>query len=711
MYNVLLLNIDIFVIRNRCLFTSFLGWHFSALSSPKRELNTTCEWAAFERQDSHHPFHRDRDWITQTQLTDAHLSHIFTSGAYVTMNVSSITALPAEIRKTDNRERAMTDSTTGSFAAYFNQDNERELLLQTPMEVERPMSIVSSVSRDDQEVPTERQVQVAQWQATDALDALRQLLEGILIITRQMKSIHNDFQGEEPQFEQECQSWSDSCSIQSCTSDDERRLSDLSRQLEGDLGAGLMGLSHAAQMLGESSRMASDEASFLMRDVRVAQGTCEEAQKRASKAESAVKILYKKQKALTSELEKSKHERNVLKRQVKALLKEKSVLKEQTEAVRVLELHVVSALQAHELALQQSKRDAEPTEDVSPNIATVRLECTPQDETTFGNVAPEYDEQHFVVSSETTESKVRVASPNCETFVEIAKEKSAKETDTGTVAKEQAPVSATETQEKLGRVGFGGAIGFAGPFGVKKPAWLSKQKSQPKLTAVRKKTIDVTHEAEQDRESVLITQRNSVDELEVHGVDASSQEAVITDECSRDTTMSPANLSIVSDNTMSSFATSNHPASVTPSPTDRSTLMKSFFRGGDKPKGTVKKPLLHLDEDSVDPAERSHDCISTSESAPSFESTSVANTPTCGAPPPKSLACDTNAPVSPFLHDFAFSQASPTDVLDDRVFRSLAIPLMVDTPMKIVKPIPVLSPYCPPEIAQIYAEMGQLHEC
>jgi hypothetical protein len=287
--------------------------------------------------------------------------------------------------------------------------------------------------------------------------------------------------------------------------------------------------------------------------------------------------------------------------------------------------------------------------------------------------------------------------------VEIAKENSAKEIDTSTVAKDQAPVLATEMQEKLGKVGFGSAIGFAGSFGVKKPSWLYQPKSQPKLTAVPKKTVDITDEAEPDREPVLITPRNSVDELEVHGVDASSQEAVTTEEKSRNTTSSPANISIMSDNTKSSLATSNHPASVTPSPTDRSTLMKSFFRGGSKPTGTVKKPLLHLDEDSVDPTESSHDGISTSESA--------LTTPTCGAPPPKSLACDTNVPVSPFFHDFAFSQASPTDVLDDRVFRSLAIPSIIDTPMKIVKPIPVLSPYCPLEIAQIYAEMGQLHEC
>jgi hypothetical protein len=466
-----------------------------------------------------------------------------------------------------------------------------------------------------------------------------------------------------------------------------------------------MGLSHAAQRLGESSRMASDEASLLMRDVRVAQETCEEAQQRANKAESAVKILYKKQKALIGELEKAKNERNVMKRQVKALLKEKSVLKETTEAVRVLELHVVSALKAHEMVLYQSKLSAEGKEDVSPNVATVRLECSSQEETASGNVEPEVDEQHFEAAKETTESKVRSTSPDCETFValteETTKKNSAKEAGPSTGTKEEAPVMPAETQQKRGRVGgFGSAIGFGG-------SWLyNKQKSQSKLTPATTKTVDTTHEAEQAHEPVMITPTHSVDELEGHGFDESSKESIISDECSRDTTPSPTNTSVTSDNTKSSR---NHPRSVSPSPTERSTgtRMKSFFRGN-KPKRGVKKPLLHLDEDSVDRTECSHEC--TSEFAPSSDSTSAASALTCGAPPPKSLACDTTTPVSPFLHDFA--NASPTDVLlDDRVIRSLAIPSFDDTPRKAVKPIPVLSTYCPPEIAQIYAEIDQLHEC
>lgn len=466
----------------------------------------------------------------------------------------------------------MTGSTTGSFAAYFSQGNEQEQFRQPPVEVEQPRSRISSVSHDDLEAPVEQQAQETQWQATDESDTsvtLRQLLEGIRIITRQMKYARNDFQGEEAQSEQEYQSWSDSCSIMSCTSDDERRLSDISRQLEGNLGTGLMGLSHAAQMLGESSRMASDEASMLMRDVRVAQDICEEAQQRAKRAESAVKILYKKQKSLIGELEQAKTERNVLKRQVKALLKEKSVLKKNTEAVRVLELHVMSALKAHEMVLHQSKLNAEGKDDVSPNVATVRLECSPHEEAASGNVEPEVNEQHFEAAKETTESKVRSTSPDCEAFVEVTEEttkkNSANEADISTSTKEEVPAVSKETQQKRGKVGgLGTAIGFGG-------SWLYKQKSQPKLTPETTKTVDMAHEAEQAHEPVLITPTHSVDELEGHGLAVSSKESIITDACTRGTTPSPTNTSVASD-TRSSLAAGNHSLSRSVSPDRKSVV-------------------------------------------------------------------------------------------------------------------------------------------
>jgi hypothetical protein len=214
----------------------------------------------------------------------------------------------------------------------------------------------------------------------------------------------------------------------------------------------------------------------------------------------------------------------------------------------------------------------------------------------------------------------------------------------------------------------------------------------------------MAHEAEQAHEPVVITPTHSVDELEGHGLAVSSNDSIITDECTRGTTPSPTNTSVASDNTRSSLAAGNHSRSVSPSPVEAhtGTRIKSFFRGN-KPMGAVKKPLLHLDNDSVDPTESSREWIS--ESAPNSDSTSVASALICGGQPPKPLTCDTTIPASPSLQDFA--NASPTDVLlDDMVIRSLAIPSIDD-----VKPIPVLSTYCPPEIAQLYAEIGQLHEC
>ena len=94
-----------------------------------------------------------------------------------------------------------------------------------------------------------------------------------------------------------------------------------------------------------------------------------------------------------------------LKRQVKALLQEKSVLKEQAHVARALELHVVSALQAHEqqLALQHAKRRDEVKNDQPENVATVRLECTLPDDDTEDSAEKVVHEEHFGIDSKPDE--------------------------------------------------------------------------------------------------------------------------------------------------------------------------------------------------------------------------------------------------------------------------------------------------------------------
>ena len=609
----------------------------------------------------------------------------------------------------------MTDGSTGSFATYFSELGSVPESTST-MDVDQPAAVEMETCRHDQEAPLEQKMQEAQWQVTDALDALRQLSEGIRIITRQMKNSHEEFQLQETSEEEkqdgslECfraRSWSDSCSLQSCTSDDERRLSDLSRQLEGTLGADLMGLSHAAQMLGENSRMVSHEASLLTQDVHLAQETCQEAKKRANKAESAVKILYTKQKRLIGELEKSKKERGVLKRQVVALLKENEDLKKQNEVVRALELHVAGALHAHErqLALKQSKQQDENTEDGSRNVATVRIECPPHDETKAEVTCVE---DHFATKDETEEK----ALSDVETSVKASENNGRKEADNSAVPNGSAQVPVPEKQKRsTGRVGFGGSIGFGG-FGMRRSSsWrAAKPKTEKKPSVELEKTVDTESTDDQEIDPALITPTNSDDDPDPLEQPNSSG----LKDSGEDSLSSQPKAHLMNQG-VSTTEGHQRTRSVSPSPTERSGLVKGFFHIGSKDRASkvVRKPLLQLDEDSLDPTESSNDCPSTSVTSPGSESNFAQNSLPleCNTArrPPRSLAGVKAGHVSPYA--FEALQTPSKSMLDDRVFRSLAIPGEIMTSPRRKTPKSISPQSCPPEIAQIYAEMSELHEC
>jgi hypothetical protein len=220
-------------------------------------------------------------------------------------------------------------------------------------------------------------------------------------------------------------------------------------------------------------------------------------------------------------------------------------------------------------------------------------------------------------------------------------------------------------------------------------------------------------------EPALISPTNSVDEQVVAGSSENPVSSVADkDESVRNERVTPTNESTETD----SNATCNQPRSVSPSPMERGTVRKSFFHRSYKNRpakavasANTKKALLHLDDDSVDATEGSHDYTSTSETVPGSESTSATSTLSCDAnlarDPPKSLSCDTTGNVSPL-----FATGSSTKVLDDKVFRSLALPSFVEPSPRDedVEIFSVLSPMCPPElaeIAEIYEEIGHLHEC
>lgn len=709
------------------------------------------------------------------------------------MNMST-TANPM---KAPTRERTMTGETIssiGSFATYFGQDaiSDNEPCQDTFQDVGRVMPVTpvfSDMADQDDDIPLEQQVQRAKCQPSDALDALDQVMEGIRIITRQMKRSHMVFQeeAEEQPFSETTKvdtqinrerSWSDSCcsTIQSCASDDDLRLSALARQLEGTIGADLMGLAHAAQMVGENSRMASQEASQSVHDVHMAHESIQQADLRVKKAESAVRIMYKKQKELIGQLEKAKNERNVLKRQVKALLKEKAVMKEQEHVVKALELHVVSALQAHEsqLALQQAKRKEENKED-SGNVATVRLECPSQDEDGFVSTSTDgtrVNEEHFAAAAKlTTETKnvsfsdesKKAEEPTSKAISDAGQDE---ETSTGTsvfAAAQQAPESKSSTfvgaaqeageakdksliaaaQEKenncakaapaRNRGGLG--FGFGGSFrklihhldeletSARPP--VPTKKSEPKQKKPEKKEKEIKDTKAQ--EPALISPTNSVEESSAEGSSeqqptSAAEENKISVPLQGDSSDSTTEASITTDG----ISPCNQASLISPSPTESAGLTKGRFfhhrsnkeqtRRPNKPVVGTKKPLLHLDDESVDATEGSHDCTFTSDTIPASESFSTASGLSCDVhatqvPPLKSLSCDVASQISPFSHDCAAT------VLDEKAFRSLALPAFVGPSQKNGEKAETMTldaTALPPElaeIAEIYAEIGQLHEC
>lgn len=199
-----------------------------------------------------------------------------------------------------------------------------------------------------------------------ALEALRQLAEGVRIVTRQMKQQHADDNDSvatsstidtTPPPRTRTYSGDSNSVLSSVVSEDDRRLNDLSHTLEGVIGADLLGLSQAAQMVNEHARLASQEASILTDDMADAGQTAEEALERAVKAEKAVTILHREKKNLQKQLESKKVERRVLAKEVKVLRKENATLKqlqqdyERQDVLLALEQHVRSALEVHEQQL------------------------------------------------------------------------------------------------------------------------------------------------------------------------------------------------------------------------------------------------------------------------------------------------------------------------------------------------------------------------
>jgi hypothetical protein len=138
------------------------------------------------------------------------------------------------------------------------------------------------------------------------------------------------------------------------------RLAELTGKLANQGGVDLMALQNAAHMVLEHARLASQEASIVVRDTQLAQSQAEEYQLRALSAEKENEMLVKENKTLTAQVDKLTAERRVLVKEVRSLRKELTTPKT-SGRMQQLEQYVAEALTAHEQHLK-SKTDQAKTD-------------------------------------------------------------------------------------------------------------------------------------------------------------------------------------------------------------------------------------------------------------------------------------------------------------------------------------------------------------
>jgi hypothetical protein len=139
------------------------------------------------------------------------------------------------------------------------------------------------------------------------------------------------------------------------------RLAELTGKLSSNQGGvDLMALQNAAHMVLEHARLASQEASIVVRDTQLAQSQAEQYQQRALLAEKENVVLVKANKSLNAQVQKLTAERRVLIKEVRSLRKELKTSKTRG-MMEQLERYVAGALTAHEYNLKcktdQAKRD------------------------------------------------------------------------------------------------------------------------------------------------------------------------------------------------------------------------------------------------------------------------------------------------------------------------------------------------------------------
>jgi hypothetical protein len=148
------------------------------------------------------------------------------------------------------------------------------------------------------------------------------------------------------------------------------RLAELTEKLSNQGGVDLMALQNAAHMVLEHARLASQEASIVVRDTQLAQSQAEQYQQRALSAETENEGLVKENKTLNAQVGKLTAERRVLVKEVRSLRKELETSKTRG-MMEQLERYVAGALTVHEHHLksktEQAKRDKAAADEAVTN--------------------------------------------------------------------------------------------------------------------------------------------------------------------------------------------------------------------------------------------------------------------------------------------------------------------------------------------------------
>ena len=255
-----------------------------------------------------------------------------------------------------------------SFVSYGDGEFLTAVTPDRPPANSRISDSISDSTNCDKAVSIEQlqiELEMEQRKHQETLRALRNLREGVRIITKQLKHQESTDDDMLPDTAVRSRTWSGggASSVYSYASHDDRRLSDLT--CSPSIGGDLLQLSQAASMVGEHARLSSEEATVLTTDVAQLHTAAIQATQRADAAETMLRKVYIVAQDLKQQLSVVKMEKKLLVREVKHLRQWQAEHEaKEHEGTRngmlsEFETYVVGALQLHETTLKQAHTKAE----------------------------------------------------------------------------------------------------------------------------------------------------------------------------------------------------------------------------------------------------------------------------------------------------------------------------------------------------------------